>query len=219
MEHKEHKWGEWKKVLYYTSEGRFTGEVRKCEGCSAVEARNLEVEERPAVINPTIGGFVGFFDRESRILLKQIETGKLAGEWDLPGGGIRAVYISEIPNEWALAREVSRRVQEEVGMFVPFSSRLRITPVMLAGGGDIAFLFSAFMTSDKPTKGVTRYFSLDEIGELVDKPPGERLVGGRGKRMHRLVLLAFERGCPVMRDCRRAGEILDKIYQTQAVEK
>ncbi len=217
----EHKWGEWKEIpVWYTPEGRFTGEMRGCKECDTVEARNLKVEGRPAVINPTIGGFVAIFTPKGKLVLKQIEEGKFAGEYDLPGGGIRVEACSKASDERVIAKEIEREVMEEIGLEIKLPQPLKMIPVMLKGGGDIGFLVLAELQSVKPklTKGNIKLVLFQELEELVDGPPGNRLLSGRGNRMHRLCLIGFEQLVPIANDSIEAGKILDKIYQQRPEE-
>jgi len=67
-----HEWGEWEKMLWYTPKGRFIGEARRCRKCSAVETRNVEVDSRPRVVQPTIGVFAGIFNEEGKSFLRRL---------------------------------------------------------------------------------------------------------------------------------------------------
>ncbi len=188
----EHVWEDWEKILWYTPKGRFVGEARKCKNCTAVQTQDLEVDTRPRVIQPTIGVFAGIFNKEGKILLKQITSGKFKGEWDLPGGGVDAERASQAPDERIFWEELIRHVKDEVGISISLSPNSRILmPAVLKGGGDWAFPVMIGFLFENPTKGVCKYFSLEEVQELARGAEGNRLLNGEGKRMHRLVLSLF----------------------------
>jgi len=182
-----HEWEEWEKMLWYTPKGRFVGEARRCKKCPAVETRNVTVDTRPAIVQPTIGVFGGIFNEEGKILLKKITSGRFAGEWDLPGGGVSAENASKAPDERILFEELAGIVKEETGISISVSVESQIlTPAILKGGGDWAFPIVVGTIREKPTKGETRFVSPQELQELADGPEGNRLLSGRDKRMYRL---------------------------------
>ena len=187
-----HKWGKWEKMLWYTPQGRFIGESRKCNKCPAVETRNIEVDPRPTVVQPTIGVFAGIFNQEGKLLLKKITSGRLAGEWDLSGGGVDAQKASETLNEQIIGEELIRHIKEEVGISLSISPTVALPmyPAVLKGGGDWAFVIP-IEGSPKPTKGETKFVSPQELRELAEGPEGNRLLSGWGKRMCRLCLQVF----------------------------
>ena len=61
-----HEWNKWKEEFWYVAEGRYTAELRKCEKCNAIEAKNIVKDERPAVARPTIGVFAGIFNQRRK---------------------------------------------------------------------------------------------------------------------------------------------------------
>lgn len=185
-----HEWKEWEKMLWYTPQGRFVGEARRCNKCPAVETRNVEIDLRPAVVQPTIGVFAGIFNEEGKLLLKKITSGRFAGEWDLPGGGVSAVAASEALDERVIGEELARHVKEEVGISLSVAPVMPMYPAVLKGGGDWAFVIPV-EGFPEPTKGVTRYVSPQELRELAKGPEGNRLLSGWGKRMFRLCLMVF----------------------------
>lgn len=196
----KHEWGEWEEVpVWYTSAGTFKGEFRKCKKCPQVESRNLEVSERPGVINPTIGIFAAMFNEKSeggKLLIKKIETGRYAGEWDLPGGGVVAKNATQALNEEIIATEVCRQMREEIGISLPIPLMPQMFPAVLKGGGDWAFVIpitkwhvNSFF--QEAIKGEVKFVSPEELRELAEGPEGNRLLSGWGKRMCRLCLQGF----------------------------
>jgi len=191
-----HVWGNWERMLWYTPAGRFVGEARKCVQCPVVETRNVEVDQRPAVIQPTIGLFAGIFNYKGKLLVRRrsLDIKSSPGEWELPGGGVDAVNASRALDERIVHEELNREVGEEVGLqlhplIIPPGPMF---PAILKGGGDWAFVipFSIY-TYGGTLKGETRWLSPDELEELAKGPERNRVVSGYGKRMHRLCLYAF----------------------------
>jgi 8-oxo-dGTP pyrophosphatase MutT (NUDIX family) len=213
-----HEWSEWGKMLWYTPQGRLVGEARKCGKCPAVETRNVEIDPRPAVVQPTIGVFAGIFDEEGKLLLKKITSGKFAGEWDLPGGGVDGKRSSQAPDERIFWEELVRHVEEEAGISISVTSRSRIlAPAVLKGGGDWAFPIVVGICKEKPTKGETGYYSPREIRELARGSEGNRLLSGEDKRMYRL---AMRLAChsPNPEYAREAEEIISETQDKLGME-
>ena len=206
----EHGWSEWESVLWYTPQGRFVGKARRCNKCPAVETRNVEVDPRPTVVQPTIGVFAGIFNPDGKLLVKKIQYGKFAGEWDLPGGGIDAEKASQAPDERIFWEELARHLKEEIGISVPITSKSQIlTPAVLKGGGDWAFPI-VVGTVPKPSKGITRFVDPREATELARGPEGNRILSGEGKRMHRLILRLLCHS-PNQKYSEEAKKLLEKI--------
>jgi len=211
-----HEWQEWEKMLWYTPQGRFVGEARRCNKCPAVETRNVEINSRPAVVQLTIGVFAGIFNKEGKLLLKKITSGRFAGEWDLPGGGIRAAAASKTLDERIILQELSRQVWEEVGIYIPgFSPMVAMYPAVLKGGGDIGFAILIGISDTKPSKGETKYVSPQELRELAEGPEGNRLLSGWGKRMCRLCLMLFASGDAPNREREHAKEAERMLAEIQ----
>lgn len=189
VEQHTHAWGEWRRQLWYTPEGRLQAEFRTCSGCTVVEPRSIEQDSRPRVLQPTIGVFGGLYDSEGRVLVKQIETGRFAGEWDAPGGGVDADNVSQVSDERMLFLELARHVKDEVGILLVPSVRWKVLlPAVLSGGGDWAFPVVVGPTFFKAPKGTTRFLSPADLDALARGPEGNRILSGHGKRMHRILL-------------------------------
>jgi len=210
-----HEWGPWEKILWYTPKGRFVGEARKCSKCSVVETRNVEVDPRPAVLQPTIGVFAGIFSKDGKLLVKRITSGRFVGEYDLPGGGIAAVNASKARDERVIGEELRREVEGETGVEIPTPQPMpAMYPAVIAGGGDWAFTILIGVAEQSPTKGEWKYVSPQELRELADGPEGNRLLSGPGKRMHRLCLrLMASRDNPNPEYRKQAGAMLAEIQR------
>lgn len=154
-----------------------------------VEARSIERDSRPAVLQATIGVFGGLYNSVGAVLAKQIQTGRYAGEWDAPGGGVDAQRTSTMPDERMLFSELARHIEEEVGLIVSSTINWEIlTPAILGGGGDWAFPIVVGMVPDPPAKGITRFLTPEDLAEFAERPEGARILSGRGRRMHRIFL-------------------------------
>jgi hypothetical protein len=216
-----HELGEWKKMLWYTPEGRFIGESRKCQKCPMVETRNVEIELRPSVLQPTTSLYPAIFNkkRELLILRRSLDIKSSPGEWELPGGGVNALNASGASDERIISVEIARIVNERVGITIPidgdsFHLPFAIYPTILKGGGDWAFMVYIGMITDLPQKGECRWVSLLDLNNLAKKPEGNRLVSGWGKRMHRLCLTAFTRLVEDRNVRFEADKILKEIIKT-----
>lgn len=185
-----HSWGEWKKQLWYTPDGRLQGEMRRCSGCKVVEARNLEHDDRPAVLQPTIGVFAGIFNAAGQVLGKRIATGKFAGEIDLPGGGVDAQRASEALDERIIFAELIREVREELGfdLGTPTSAWKIHLPAVLKGGGDWAIPVSIRPVFGFLAPSNSFFLSPADVETFARGPEGNRILSGWGKRMHRMFL-------------------------------
>lgn len=185
-----HKWDDWRKQLWYTPEGRLQAEFRTCSGCKVVDARSIERDQRPAVLQPTIGVFAGIFSTTGQIVGKRITIGKFAGEIDLPGGGVDAQNALEAPDERVIFRELIREVREEIRLDLgkPTPSWRVHLPAVLKGGGDWAIPISI-----RPTIGMfvpqnCLFLTPSDVEFFAKKPEGDRILSGWGKRMHRMFL-------------------------------
>jgi len=144
---------------------------------------------------PTIGLSAGMFDEEGKLLLKRrTEKESLPRDWDLPGGAVEAENNAKTDDEWIVAKELSREIEEETGLKIPIDTIGRMPimhPVVIKGGDDWAFVIAVAGNYGDPSKGEFKYVSPEELKELANGPQGNRLVSGWRKRMSRLALLAF----------------------------
>lgn len=192
-----HEWSDWKKMLWYTQEGRLVGEMRKCLRCTTVETRNVEMETRPAVLQPTVSVYPGIFEEEGKLLLvrRSLDIKSSPGEWEPPGGGISAQIASGLPDERLILQELQRMVRERTGIdlssfLVPMIGQ-ELYPAILKGGGDWALATVIGIVKEKPTLGETMYVSPLEFRQLAEGPEKNRLVSGWGNRMCRICLRLF----------------------------
>jgi hypothetical protein len=208
-----HEWRKKRETLY-VSRTRCIADVLECIKCQKIRISNVIRHPWAATLQPTIGVFAGIFDTKGRILLVKIETGSLTGEWDLPGGGVDAEKAKEALTERFLLGELEREIEEETGI----SLRLRIEaspilwPALLKGGDDMALPIMVGVVKSKPTKGTTQFVSFGALQRLAEGPRGNRLLGGSGGRMHRLVLRLLSRS-PNRWYRQRARETLKSIYE------
>ncbi|HPC30697.1 MAG TPA: NUDIX domain-containing protein [Candidatus Pacearchaeota archaeon] len=175
------------------------------------------MEEEKMIAHPTIGVFAGIFNREGCILLKRREKDEsLPGDWDLPGGGVEEEKNVKALDERVIGDELRREVEEEIGIILPpLQSMQAMYPAVISGGEDWAFGIPIGIINEKPRKGEWRYFSPAELEDLARQPEGNRLVGGPGKRMHRLALqMLASRDCPNEEYRRIARRLLNK-YQSK----
>lgn len=211
--HCAHEWGKRRETLF-VSRTRYIADILECIRCGEIRIENVTKHPWPATLQPTIGVFAGIFDTKGRILLEKIDTGQFAGEWDLLGGGVDAEKAKEAADEQFLLQELAREVKEETGI----SLRLQIGtspvlwPALLKGGEDLALPIVVGVVKDKPVKGTTQFASFSTVQRLAKGPRRNRLLGGYGGRMHRLVLRLFSHS-PNPRYRRRARETLKHMYE------
>ena len=208
-----HDWRKRRETLY-VSRTRYSAYIFECMRCHEIRIRNVSRHPWAATLQPTIGVFAGIFDTKGRILLVKIDTGTFTGEWDLPGGGVDANKAKEALTEQFLLEELEREVEEETGI----SLRLRIEansilwPALLKGGDDLALPIVVGVVKSKPVKGTTNFVSFGALQRLAKGPPGNRLLGGSGGRMHRLALRLLSHS-PNRWYRQRARETLKSIYE------
>jgi 8-oxo-dGTP pyrophosphatase MutT (NUDIX family) len=189
-----HNWGDWRKEFWYVAGGRYIAKVRKCKECPTVQVADvdedkpqrviqLNVDDRPAVVRPTIGIYAGIFNEEGKLLLRRRPVGGSSpGEWELPGGGVDADNSSKALDERIVIQELAREVKEETGISIPsMLPMVAMYPAVLRSGGDWAFAILVGVVKEKPSKRGTRYVSLEELRKLAEGPEGERLLSGWGQ--------------------------------------
>ena len=154
------------------------------------------IKRNPNVVRPSIGVFAGIYDIDGNVLLErrgQNET--LPGDWDLPGGEVRAVIASMSPDERLIGQELERKVFEKTGISISVERMPEMYPAVMKGGADWAFVIpigEALIPSEISGKeGKLVFVSPEELLELAQRSEGNRLVSGVGKRMHRLALMAL----------------------------
>lgn len=161
---------------------------------------------------PSIGLFAGIFNEEGKLLVKRRPQGiSLAGEWDLPGGGVGEENNAKALDERIVGEELAREVKEEVGIEISVDLMPAMFPAILKGGKDWAFVIPVGIVLKEPTKGEFKYVSPGELKELAEGPPGNRIVSGWGKRMSRLALKALVHS-PNREYREQAGRYLAEIH-------
>ncbi len=179
---------------------------------------------------PTIGVFAGILHEDGELLLrrrslpeedKSLISGKtVKKEWELPGGGVEMAEMLAAGNEQGLINALKREVKEELELEIDISLPFETFPVVLSKEisgkivNDIALLVivEPEQWNGKP-KGDIKWVTPMILEILVEKAPGERLLSGRGKRMHRMALIAFING-PHARWRKQAKEALQEIYSS-----
>lgn len=167
-------------------------------------------------VKATIGVFAGIINEEGKILLRRREeidsiTGKsYKGDWELPGGGV--VEAEKITYDH-LVKELIREVKEEIGISISVDPMPEMYPLLFKGpqGYDLA-LVVPIRSNKKPSKGETIYVSPKELKELAEKPKGQQLLSGWGKRMCCMALKAHSFGTAYY-EAKEAGEMLFAIQK------
>lgn len=162
-------------------------------------------------LKSTIGVFAGISNEEGKLLLKKITQGDFLGDWDLPGGAIYIEEAKKASDERIIGLVLSKRVEEETGIYIydKVQPMPAMYPAVLKGGSDIAFAIIVKGVTEKPTRGETRFVSVDELVSLAD---GSGLVSGR-KRMFRMCLRIFaSRDWPNLKYRKQASDILKTLH-------
>jgi len=117
------------------------------------------------------------------------------GDWELPGGTMEEENIWRARNEKIIGEELAREVEEETGLLIQVPPIPTMHPVLYIDKEkrivDFAFIIPVGVINQRPTKGENIYVSPKELKELAERPEGERLVSGWGKRMCKMALIAF----------------------------
>ncbi|MFA5086375.1 MAG: NUDIX domain-containing protein [Candidatus Paceibacterota bacterium] len=154
-------------------------------------------------IKPTIGLFAYLFDPCSGKLLvkRRGKDESLPGDWDLPGGGAEEEAVNAAKDERVIFQELLREIREELGDITIDTTQLGYMPAMhpavISGGKDWAFGIAVGFILNPPGEGESWILvSPEELKELANRPIGDRLVSGPGKRMHRLCLCGLAEYSP-----------------------
>ena len=158
-------------------------------------------------IKAAIGVYIGLTNEQEKLLLRRrVETSSIIpgksfkGCWELPGGGVQ---VKENMPYYHLVNELIREVKEEVGIELILDAISLIPPMYSFFFGekrDLALVIPIRAWFAEPTKGETRWVSIEELNELAReyKPAnkekeedGQGIVSGWGKRMHCMALQSF----------------------------
>ena len=188
-----HKWGEWNSepVLYTRTARLDGGEIRTCELCGTAKFRNFKASERPAAMTPVVSLYGFPFDGNGRIGLKRrpLTEKNNPGEYELLGGATRAVRMAKAKDERIIGEELNSIIKEKIDLDVEATQMPAMYPAVLGGGGDWAFGVHVTIIGGEIDE--LFYFSPEEIEALADGEIGNRILSGRGKRMHQLILVGL----------------------------
>ena len=128
---------------------------------------------------------------------KSIIPGKtVKGDWELLGGAVKKEKAFEIGNERVYIETLKREIEEEVGGIeteIPLMSAMYPT-VFTKKYPDKEIKDSAFVIIIKnwkwigKPKGEIMWVNPNELKRLAEKPKGQQLLSGWGKRMCRMAL-------------------------------
>jgi len=174
----------------------------------------------------TVGVFAGIFNEEGKLLLRRRrkESTEIPcpyeGDWELPGGTIDEENVWKIKDERIFGKELAREVMEETGLSIETSVMPILHPAVYVdkerGKMDCAFLIPIGIIREKPIRGENIYVTPKQLKELAEKPLGDQLVSGWGKRMCRMALMAFQYS-PNPKYKREAKKLLTAIYQVSSL--
>jgi len=153
----------------------------------------------------TIGVFAGLLTSKGKLRLqRRTEKGSIApgktfkGDWELSGGRVKETDLRETLTLEVLKKELIREVKEELGILIEVSSNFSIYRAVYEdpekGICDWAFMipiYPAYWNDNAKAKRETIDVNPDELRELANRPKGDQLVSGWGKRMCRMSLGAF----------------------------
>lgn len=222
-----------KEEISYISAGLLRIKYSICRRCGKIEIEKVTLpEERKAVIRPTIGLFMAVFgpkntEIEGKLLLVQrpLDIKNYPGEWQLPGGGVTEVEISEVgfESEKDLVKIVRLKLSQ-LGLPEDVSVEIKdylLIPAILKGAGDWAFVIhvkiNELVLAEQgifwwnSLKQKTKWVNVEELEKLAHAPAPDRVLSGP-KRMYRLCLNAFYHFCPVNKEKEKAGELLQRLY-------
>lgn len=174
----------------------------------------------------TIGVFAGILREDGRLLLrkrilpeeKKSITGKEAKrDWELPGGAVEGTEAFTIGHEGVFIEALKREVKEELGLEIELPLMSAMYPaVFVKRLPDREIKDAAFVMIVQPSqwqgqpRGIVTWVSPDELRELAERKPGNRLISGWGKRMCRMALMVLSHS-PNEEFAKRAIEYLKEI--------
>jgi len=168
------------------------------------------------IIRPRIRLYAGIFRADGKLLVKRREKDEsYFGDWSLPGGGIEKEFADKFLDERVVAQELARKVMKETGIDIAhyIQPMPALYPAILPVN-DWAFAIIIGVVDEFPYKGIFKYVSPVELLELAQESTRNRLVGGEGKRMHRMCLrMLASRDSPNYDYRKEAGEMLKEIQR------
>ncbi|MBM3257727.1 MAG: hypothetical protein FJZ05_00720 [Candidatus Nealsonbacteria bacterium] len=155
--------------------------------------------------NIAIGVFFGLITKKGKVRLqKRIEKGSTVipgmsykGDFELTGGGIKEKDLKRVLTPQGLFSEAAREAREELGLEVSTPAKFSIYRAVFVNNEkntDWAFMIPIppkYWDEKAKTKRETIDVSPDELQELANRPKGEQLLSGWGKRMCRMSLGAI----------------------------
>lgn len=160
-----------------------------------------EIDKRMLCGKVTIGLFAGIFDEEGRLLLRRRRREEptrpclYEGDWELPGGTVEEENILCSEDVDILGKELAREVMEETGLSIKLPFMFVLHPEIYVDRQnriiDLAFVVPIGTTKKRPVKGEHAYVNPKGLKELSERPEGNRLVSGWGKRMCRMAMFAL----------------------------
>lgn len=174
----------------------------------------------------SIGVFAGLLTSAGKIRLqRRVEKGSIIpsktfkGDWELPGGKVKERDLKKALTLDVLQKELIREVKEELGIVIMHHPNpplyLTIYENHEKGICDWAFMISIptppiYWDEKAKMKRETIDVNPVELRELADRPKGEQLLSGWGKRMCRMSLAALLRS-PVDEYNQQARRDLDEV--------
>ncbi len=157
----------------------------------------------------TVGVFAGILNENGELLVRRrvlegeekslIISEKVYGDYELPGGIAEQKEMLAIGNEKGLIAVAKRETKEELGLEINPPLTSLMIPIIFTKEfadkkivNDIAFVIP--IQPDQWTgepEGEVVWVAPDELRELAEKPKGEQLLSGWGKRMCRMSLHAL----------------------------
>lgn len=155
----------------------------------------------------TVGAFFGLITEEGKLRLQRrqekgsiIPGASFENDYELPGGGAEEKDLGKLLTFGGLAEEAARELKEELGGRLYYFPPVN-TPIYRAvflnkekGVEDWAFMTPVppgYWDERSTVKRETLDVNPDEIRELANRPKGEQLLSGWGKRMCRMSLAAI----------------------------
>ncbi|PIP24939.1 MAG: hypothetical protein COX34_01500 [Candidatus Nealsonbacteria bacterium CG23_combo_of_CG06-09_8_20_14_all_36_12] len=175
-------------------------------GCNTMIYLFFKKEQRIAKVpakKVTIGAFLGLITKEGKLRLQQrTEKGSpiipgvsYRGDYELTGGGVKEKDLKKVLTLEELFKEAKREAKEELGVVVFMPKQLSLYRAVFVnqekGTEDWALTIPIppeCWNETTKMKRITIDVNPDELRELANRPKGEQLLSGWGKRMCRMSL-------------------------------